>query len=206
MAGLFITMEGGEGVGKSTQLVRLAARLRALRGDAVLVTREPGGTPGAEAIRQLMLHGGHDFAPLSDTLLVYAARAEHVRVLRAQVQAGGIVLCDRFFDSTLAYQGYGLGVDRGLIAALRREIAMEPDLTLILDAPPAITQARRAARSIDDRYERFDAAFAARVAAGFRAIAAAEPQRCVLIDASGAPEHVAGLIERALADRLGLTC
>ncbi len=210
MAGLFITMEGGEGVGKSTQIARLAVKLRAVRGDQVLVTREPGGTPGAEAIRGLMLQAGHDFAPLTDTLLVYAARAEHARMLRAALQAGRTVLCDRFFDSTLAYQGYGLGVDRGLIASLRDQIGLEPDLTLILDAPPAITEARRAARlaarPMDDRYERFDAEFAARVAAGFRAIAAAEPGRCALIDARGATEQVAGLIERVLAERLSLSC
>ena len=205
MTGLFITIEGGEGVGKSTQIARLAARLRAHAQD-VHVTREPGGTPGAEAIRRLMLQTEHDFTPLADTLLVYAARAEHVRDVRARLHQGQMVLCDRFFDSTTAYQGFGQNVDPGLIARLRTEIDLEPDLTLILDAPAVITEARRLARRNDDRYERFDAAFAARVAAGFRAIAAAEPNRCALIDARGSPEAIEAEILRVLRQRLGVPC
>ena len=205
MTGLFITMEGGEGVGKSTQIARLAIRLRALSQD-VHVTREPGGTKEAEAIRRLMLQTEHDFSPLADTLLVYAARAEHVRDVRARLHQGQMVLCDRFFDSTSAYQGFGQGVDPGLIARLRTEIDLEPDLTLILDAPTLITEARRLARRTDDRYERFDAAFAAKVAAGFRAIAAAEPDRCALIDASGSPEVIEAEISRVLRQRLGVPC
>ncbi|MCW8308279.1 dTMP kinase [Acidiphilium sp. PA] len=201
--GSFITVEGGEAVGKSTQIARLAATLRAA-GHNVVLTREPGGTQGAEAIRAVMLDPATSLAPLADTLLVFAARADHVATLiRPALARGDIVLCDRFTDSTMAYQGYGLGIDGAIIATLTGMIGLTPDLTLILETPPAIAAARLAARTATpDRYERFDAQFGARVAAGFRAIAAADPARCALIDASGPIDAIAATIAATIAQRL----
>lgn len=202
-SGVFITLEGGEGSGKSTQVPRLAASLRAT-GREVVTTREPGGTPGAEAIRRLMLDPATDLAPLADAMLVFAARADHVdRLIRPALARGAIVLCDRYTDSTVAYQGHGLGVDRAAIATLRRLLGLEPDLTLILDLAEAEAAARLQGRGGDaDRYERLDAVFAARVRAGFREIAAAEPQRCALIDGSGEVEAVTARLHAAFAARL----
>lgn len=202
--GSFITLEGGEGVGKSTQLGRLAEALRAA-GHEVFATREPGGTPGAEAIRTLMLDPATALTPLADTLLVFAARADHVAAaIRPALARGAVVLCDRYSDSTMAYQGYGLGVDRAAIAALAGMIGLRPDLTLILDVPAPVAEARRAGRGGGrDRYERFDAGFAARVAAGFRVIATAEPDRCVLVDASGPADDVTASLLAATRERLG---
>ena len=202
---LFITFEGGEAAGKSTQIARLAATLREA-GHDVVVTREPGGTPGAEAIRALMLNPATSLTPLADTLLVFAARADHAaRLISPALQAGRIVLCDRFIDSSVAYQGYGLGMEHAAIAALAAMIGVRPDLTFILDIDLEIAARRFAARgAMPDRYERFGEGFAARVAAGFRAIAKAEPNRCVLIDANGSPGAVAARIKAVLHERLGL--
>jgi len=201
--GVFITFEGGEAVGKSTQIARLAATLRQ-QGHTIVLTREPGGTPGAESLRALMLDPATSLAPLADTLLVFAARADHVETLiRPALARGAIVLCDRFTDSTMAYQGHGLGVEPATIATLATLIGLTPDLTLILDAPPETAAARLAARSGGpDRYERFDADFAARIAAGFRAIAAADPARCALIDATGSIDSIAATIAATVAARL----
>jgi dTMP kinase len=203
--GPFITFEGGEAAGKSTQIARLAARLREA-GHDVVVTREPGGTPGAEAIRALMLDPSTELVPLADTLLVYAARADHAakRIIPA-LEAGTIVLCDRFTDSTMAYQAYGLGVDRTRIAALSAMIGLVPDLTIILDLSPKRSASRLMARGLaPDRYERFGAEFNARVAGGFRAIAEAEPERCALVYADGDVDRIAARIEAALHEKLGL--
>jgi dTMP kinase len=202
-AGSFITFEGGEAVGKSTQIARLAAALRQ-RGHTVVLTREPGGTPGAEAIRALMLNPTTSLTPLADALLVFAARADHVAsLIRPALARGDIVLCDRFTDSTMAYQGYGMGIDRAMIAALTAMIGLTPTLTIVLDAPAAIAAARLAARPTAlDRYDRFDTDFASKVAAGFRAIAAAEPDRCALIDASGSIDAIAAAIEAIVIQRL----
>lgn len=201
--GVFITFEGGEAVGKSTQIARLAATLRQ-QGRTIVLTREPGGTPGAEFLRALMLDPATSLAPLADTLLVFAARADHVETLiRPALARGAIVLCDRFTDSTMAYQGHGLGVEPAIIATLATLIGLTPDLTLILDAPPEIAATRLASRSgRPDRYERFDADFAARIAAGFRAIAAADPARCALIDATGSIDSIAATIAATVAARL----
>lgn len=205
--GVFITFEGGEAVGKSTQIARLAATLRQ-QGRTIVLTREPGGTPGAESLRALMLDPATSLAPLADTLLVFAARADHVETLiRPALARGAIVLCDRFTDSTMAYQGHGLGVEPATIATLASLIGLTPDLTLILDAPPETAAARLAARLAarsgrPDRYERFDADFAARIAAGFRAIAAADPARCALIDATGSIDSIAATIAATVAARL----
>jgi dTMP kinase len=184
--GRFITLEGGEGAGKTTQSDLLAAAL-AERGAAVLRTREPGGSPGAELLRGLLLGGSIDWSPRAETLLHFAARAEHVaKVIQPALDAGTWVICDRFFDSTLAYQGYGQGADKTFISEQIRLLGMKPDLTLVLDVPEPVAADRRRGRGGDvDRYERLDAAFHARVRQGFRDIALADPERCVLLDASG---------------------
>jgi dTMP kinase len=182
--GRFITLEGGEGAGKSTQAKLLAEALTA-RGLPVLRTREPGGAPGAEVLRDLLLGGSVVWSAPAETLLHFAARAEHVeRTIRPTLDAGMWVVCDRFYDSTMAYQGYGQGADRGTIAALIRLVGVHPDLTLVLDVSDAVALHRRASRgAADDRYERLDAAFHARVKQAFREIALAAPDRCVVVDA-----------------------
>ena len=209
--GWFVTLEGGEGVGKSTQAVRLEQALRD-RGHEVVRTREPGGSPGAEVLRALLLSGDTDWSPLAETLLHVAARAEHVaRLIRPALEAGRVVVCDRFSDSTLAYQGYGQGAELGTIRALAGLLGVVPDRTVVLHASPATQRARLAARHAlqgggqggaeggePDRYERLGAAFHDRVAAGFRAIAEAEPGRCVLVSAEGTPDEVAARIAGVL--------
>lgn len=190
-SGRFITLEGGEGAGKTTQSGLLAEALAA-RGVPVLRTREPGGSPGAELLRGILLGGSIDWSPPAETLLHFAARAEHVaKTIRPAIQAGTWVVCDRFFDSTLAYQGYGQGADRGFITELIGLLGIVPDRTIVLDVPEAVAAERMRRRGGDtDRYERLDAAFHARVRQGFREIAAANPKRCVLLDASGAIQAV----------------
>ena len=152
----------------------------------MLLTREPGGSPGAETLRGLLLSGQHDWAPDAETLLHFAARAEHVaRTIRPALAAGMIVVCDRFYDSTMAYQGDGQGADRGRIETLACLLGIVPDLTLVLDVAEAVAAARMAARGRAlDRYDRLGAGFHARVAAGFRRIAAEAPGRCRLVDAN----------------------
>jgi dTMP kinase len=206
--GRFITFEGGEGAGKSTQLKRLAARLRAA-GLEVVATREPGGSPGAEAIRDLVLNGPADrWSPVTETLLMYAARRDHVeRVIRPALARGAWVVCDRFADSTRAYQGAAGGTDPELIAALERYVLGEvrPDLTLIFDFPPESGLARAAARpGAEMRFESKGMAFHERLRAGFLAIAAAEPERCALIDAAGSVEAVEAAVWAAVAERLAV--
>ncbi len=186
MAGRFITLEGGEGAGKSTQ-VRLLADTLCARGLPVLCTREPGGAPGAELLRGVLLDGAVEWSPLAETLLHFAARAEHVaKTIRPALAAGTWVVCDRFTDSTLAYQGYGQQADRQAIEALIGMIGLVPDLTVVLDvSEPVATDRLRRRGSAADRYERLDPGFHARVNAGFLAIARAAPQRCVVVDADG---------------------
>ncbi len=183
---MFITLEGGEGAGKSTQAALLADALCA-RGHAVLRTREPGGAPGSELLRGILLDGATDWSSRAETMLHVAARVEHVeKTIRPALAAGMWVVCDRFFDSTLAYQGYGQGADKDFIASLTDLVGLTPDLTLVLDEPDAIGSARVSGRGgASDRYERLDSAFHTRVNAGFRAIAAAAPKRCVLVSAGG---------------------
>jgi dTMP kinase len=201
--GLFITLEGGEGAGKSTAAAGLAAMLRA-EGLEVILTREPGGTPGAEAIRALLL-GETPLEPLAQTMLHFAARADHVeRVLRPALARGVIVICDRYTDSTMAYQAYGQGVDITAIATLINVINLRPDITFLLQLPAAAAQSRLAARAGgSDRYEAMGAAFFARVDNGFAAIASADPERVVVIDASAAPEEVVSAIRQSLKTRTG---
>lgn len=202
--GRFITLEGGEGAGKSTQARRLADALAA-SGRPVLRTREPGGTPGAERIRELLLgHGPWD--PVAEAMLHFAARREHlVKTIRPFLDAGGWVVCDRFADSTLAYQG-AQGLPREVWAQLAAVAlgSFAPDATLVLDMAPEAGMARAAARSGADRYERMGLDFHARVRAGFLAIAAAEPGRCAVVDAAAGPDQVFAGIAAALRERLGV--
>jgi dTMP kinase len=204
--GRFITFEGGEGAGKSTQLKRLVARLEA-QGREVVATREPGGSPGAESIRDLVLNGAADrWSPVTETLLMYAARRDHVeRVIRPSLARGAWVVCDRFADSTRAYQGAAGGTDPRLIAALETYILEEvrPDLTLIFDFPPEIGLHRATARpGAEMRFESKGMAFHQRLREGFLAIAKAEPERCVVIDADGEIEAVEAAVWAAVQARL----
>jgi dTMP kinase len=205
--GRFITFEGGEGAGKSTQLKRLAERLRG-RGLEVVATREPGGSPGAEAIRELVLNGAADrWSPVTETLLMYAARRDHVeRVIRPALEQGAWVVCDRFADSTRAYQGAGGGTDPGFIAALEQHVLGEtrPDLTLIFDLPPEAGLARAQARGGEMRFESKGLAFHQRLRDGFLAIARAEPERCALVDAAGAMDEVEAAVWAAVEARLAV--
>jgi dTMP kinase len=207
MAGAkFITFEGGEGAGKSTQIGLLAAALTAA-GIPVQTTREPGGSPGAEQIRELLVTGAGDrWDAMTEALLHFAARREHLRsVVWPNLAAGQWVLSDRFADSTLAYQGYGHGLGRAPIEQLYDLVVgkFAPDLTLILDVPVALGLDRALARRDgEDRYEGLDGAFHERLRQGFREIAEREPHRCVLIDGSGAVESVQAAIQACVAERL----
>jgi len=192
--GKFITFEGGEGAGKSTQVAMLTAYLEK-RGVPAVKTREPGGSPGAEEIRALLLKGGVDrWDGMTEVLLHSAARRDHlVKTVWPALERGDWVVCDRFFDSTMAYQGWGHGIDKDSIAAAIALAAgvFKPDLTVILDLDTAQGLERAKSRGQgQDRYESMTADFHDRLRRGFLAIAAAEPGRCRLIDASQAPEQV----------------
>jgi dTMP kinase len=205
----FISLEGGEGAGKSTQARRLAAALRR-RGLEVVETREPGGSPGAEEIRRLLTTGETGrWSPMAETLLNFAARADHIRrTIRPALAAGRWVVSDRFADSTVAYQGYGHGVDRTFIAALGEAVIgpLKPDLTLVFDLPVAQGLARAARRrGGEDRYEKMGSDFHAALRRGFLAIAAAEPGRCAVIDASGDEAATWAQIEATVNQRLNTT-
>jgi len=205
--GHFISFEGGEGAGKSTQARLLKAALEG-RGHRVTLTREPGGSPGAEEIRKLLVEGEPErWTPLSETLLFLAARVDHVaRVIEPALAKGDWVISDRFSDSTYVYQGVarGVGVDTvdGLQKAALGEFA--PDLTLVLDLDPREGLKRAGARggAHENRFERFDDAFHTRLRKAFRDIAAANPKRCVLIDAGRAAEDIAADVWRAVEKRL----
>ncbi len=206
--GRFITFEGGEGTGKSTQIRKLADRLTAAR-LRTLVTREPGGSPGAEIMRHLVLSGmGKLLGPDAETLLFAAARDDHVRtVIAPALNQGTWVLCDRFADSTRAYQGSLGRVPAGLINAMQRVTIgdLKPDLTIILDLPVEIGLARAAARRGSDTPDRFEGeklAFHEGLREAYRKIAADDPARCVLIDANSDLDTVAGRVWTALRDRL----
>ena len=211
MPGRFVTFEGGEGVGKSTQLRRLAERVAAA-GREVVTTREPGGSPRAEKLREALLSGAAKrFGPLAETALIAAARADHVdKVIRPALARGAIVICDRFVDSTRAYQGALGGVDMGVIRALERVASREiaPDLTLILDAPAENSLARARKRGGDgatpDRFEAEDLSFHKRLREAFVDIARLEPERCALIDAEGTEEAVAERIWAMASRRLAI--
>jgi len=207
--GRFITLEGGEGAGKSTQIRLLADALSACGIDVVL-TREPGGSQGAEEIRALLVSGETGrWGPITEALLHTAARRDHLeRTVWPALDAGRWVICDRFFDSTMAYQGYGLGLGRDLIAALQATALgdFRPDLTLILDLPVETGLFRaNARRGGEDRYERMDLDFHRRLRDGFLDIAKREPTRCAVIDAAHPVESVQAAILDTVTRRLGVT-
>jgi dTMP kinase len=204
--GRFITLEGGEGAGKSTQIALLARYLRDA-GIDVVETREPGGSPGAEKIRDILVNGPTDrWDPVTETLLHFAARREHVvNTIRPALALGAWVVCDRFADSTRAYQGCGQGVDLALIDSLYRDTVgdLRPDLTLILDIPIEAGLRRAGARRAGGtRYERMETDFHTRLREGFLEIARQEPRRCVVIDATGTVDEVAAAIQTAVDSRL----
>lgn len=206
--GRFVTLEGGEGTGKSTQL-RLLAGALADGGREVVVTREPGGSPGAEEIRRLLVSGEPGrWGAMTEALLHTAARRDHLeRTVWPALDAGSWVLCDRFFDSTMAYQGYGLGLGRQVVADLQTLAfgPFRPDLTLVLDLPAEQGLNRAASRrgAGEDRYERMEVGFHQRLRDGFLDIAAREPERCVVIDAAGAVDAVHAAVVDAVTRRLG---
>ena len=184
--GLFITLEGGEGAGKTTSLAFVRAFLEQA-GKNVIVTREPGGTPLGEKIRELLLHGRDDMHVDSELLLMFAARAEHLaRVVRPALAAGAVVVCDRFTDATYAYQGAGRGAPEARIRVLEDWVqqGLRPDLTLLLDIPVERGLARAGERGAPDRFEREQVDFFERVRDAYLAAAAREPQRVRVIDAA----------------------
>lgn len=204
--GRFITLEGGEGAGKSTQALLLAERLRA-RGHAVTVTREPGGSRGAETIRGLLVSGEVDrWSPMTETLLMYAARRDHIeRTIAPALEAGHWVVSDRFADSTRAYQGAGGGAPASLIQTLERHVLGEtrPDLTLVLDLPVEVGLERAAGRNhAETRFEAKGPAFHERLREAFLAIARVEADRCAVIDATLGVDAVESAIWAAVKARL----
>ncbi len=198
----FVTLEGGEGAGKTSALAAVRDLLHA-RGFEAVLTREPGGTPVAERIRELLLGpGGEALAPEAELLLMFAARAQHVReVIRPALRRGAWVVSDRFTDSSYAYQADGRGLDPGFVAELeRRAVGIKPGLTLLLDLDVREGRARTAGRDLwPDRIESEQDDFFERVREGFRRRAAAEPQRFRVIDAAQPPQAVAAAVTRTVA-------
>ena len=208
MRGRFITFEGGEGTGKSTQASLLAQRLRAL-GIGVVLTREPGGSPGAEIIRHVVLSGAaKPFGPHAEAILFAAARDDHIRnTIMPALERGRWVVSDRFSDSTRVYQGALGDVDQKLIQGLERVTVgdLKPDITFILDVPTEIGLARASVRrgdGIADRFERESVEFHEKLRDAFRLLALSEPNRCVLIDASAPSAAVAERVWKVVSDRL----
>lgn len=206
-SGTFISFEGGEGAGKSTQVRLLAQRLEEL-GREVVLTREPGGSPGGEAIRELLVHGEADrWSPVTETLLMYAARRDHVeRVIRPALARGAVVVCDRFADSTRAYQGAGGDAPASLIASLEEHVlgGTIPALTLVFDLPASVGLERASARGGAARFESKGLDFHERLRAGFLEIARREPGRCAIIDATASIDEVSRAVWDAVAERLDL--
>jgi dTMP kinase len=203
--GVFITFEGGEGCGKSTQMERVAARLRGCGAD-VVVTREPGGTPVGDRIRALLLDPAHEGMQARAELLLYeASRAELTEaVIRPALDRGATVLCDRFYDSSTAYQAFARGLPLAEVLALNGLATggLVPDRTLLLDVDPVVGLARAAGVGAADRLESEDLAFHQRVREGFLALAANEPERFRVVDANGDMDAVAGGVDAALEDLL----
>lgn len=206
--GTFITFEGGEGAGKSTQIIQLAEMLRK-QGRTVIVTREPGGSPGAEAIRHVLLSGAAEpFGPAMEAILFAAARSDHVeQVIRPAVERGDVVLCDRFMDSSRVYQGVTGNLPRDFMESLEAVTvnALLPDLTIILDVDPEEGLRRATARRGDetaDRYEKETLDVHRRRRKAFLDIAKAEPDRCVVIDATQSPKKVSKQIASIVTDRI----
>jgi dTMP kinase len=210
--GIFITLEGGEGTGKSTQL-RLLHQALSDSGVNVLATREPGGTNQAERIRELLVQSdGGSFDPLTEALLLFAARREHlVNKIWPALEKGQWVISDRFADSTRAFQGYGMGLEASVIENLYQTVAgkFQPDLTLIFDIDPEVGLKRSLKRLkesalTEDRYERMGLPFHQRLRAGFLEIAKKFPERCVVIDAAQEVEAIHQQVMKAVGQRFGL--
>ena len=205
--GFFITIEGGEGVGKSTLINKLPLILKVM-GEKTVVTREPGGTTGAEAIRNLLLSPpeGVEWSPLSQTLMFYAARAQHLeQVIRPALELGRVVVCDRFSDSTRAYQIVAGGLTMEVLDKVDDMVvgSMQPDLTFILDLPVERAKERRAERNgRSDPFEEKGEGFHQKVRTAFLNIAESNPDRCVVIDASGTPDEVTEQVVKVLEERL----
>lgn len=202
MSGRFITVEGGEGSGKSTLIQRLKDHLSG-QGAEVIVTREPGGTPLGEAIRQLLLHSHSSMAigPMAELLLFLAARAQHLEeLIRPCLKLGKTVICDRFNDSTIAYQGTARNLNLQEVAALCEKICegTQPHVTLLLDIDPRLGLKRASSRSTSDRMEMETLAFHDKVREAFRELASQHPGRIVLLDASQAPDQVVAQALKAI--------
>jgi len=200
-AGRFITVEGIDGAGKTTHVNALEAHWRA-QGRDVVRTREPGGTPLAESLRDLVLHQAMD--PLTESLLVFAARRDHLlNVIEPALARGAWVLCDRFTDATFAYQGAGRGFGLEVLATLEGWVqeGRQPDLTLVFDVDPAIAAARLSAARAPDRFEAQDHAFFSRVRAGYQARIDAQPQRFATIDAARSPQEVGAQVQAVFEQR-----
>jgi dTMP kinase len=201
MTGRFISFEGIDGAGKSSHIGRLAEWLKG-RGHAVVVTREPGGTPLAEALRDIVLHQPMD--AMTEAMLVFAARRDHVQTLiRPALASGSTVLCDRFTDATFAYQGGGRSFDLAVLEQLEAwvQAGLQPDLTLWFDLPPRVAAQRRAAARAADRFEAEDEAFFERVRQGYQRRCQAQPSRFAVLDAERTPEQVWGQVAQALEQR-----
>ncbi len=205
--GPFITFEGGDGTGKSTQIELLARRLREAGRD-VVVTREPGGSEGAESIRQLIVRGAADrWSSRVEALLIYAARADHLeRTINPARARGAVVLCDRFSDSTMAYQGIAGALGQAAVRELDRIVVGDdgPQLTFVLDSPVEVGLSRAGRRGGDNRFEAKGSEFQESVRQAFLAIARGEPSRCILIDAAAPEAKVAATIWAHAQKRLGL--
>ena len=207
MAGKFITFEGGEGAGKSTQAGLLTSSLEK-RGIEVVLTREPGGSPGAEEIRKLLVEGEPErWAPLTETLLFLAARSDHIaRLIGPSLEKENWVVCDRFSASTLVYQGITRGVGIETVKALQDTIPgmIYPDLTIVLDVDPKIGLKRAGARpeDLESRFEKFDAEFHDTLREAFRELARAQGNHCVMVDGGRAPELVADDVWQIVEERL----
>jgi len=204
----FITLEGGEGAGKSTHARALSQALSA-RGIGNIVTREPGGSTGAEEIRALLVEGEPGrWGPLVETLLLFAARADHIaRTIKPALASGKWVVCDRFTDSTFAYQGAGRGLDLDIIRQIE-QVSIDnfrADLTLILDAPADVAMSRIGSRAhAETRFEKFDRGFHQRLREYFLTLPKLDPSRCVLVDTSPVPEAVSAAIWKCVAEKFGL--
>ena len=207
MKGKFITFEGADGGGKSTQ-VQLAAAWLQQRGYEVVTTREPGGTVLAEKVRELVLDPNLPLNSTSQSLLYLAARSEHVeKVIRPALETGKIVLCDRFSDSTLVYQGLALGKELAELTVLQQlcsfaTAGLEPDLTIVLDGRPEVLAKRRELRGVTDRYEQQGLDFQHKLRDGFLTLAKAEPERIKVLNAEGSMEEVAAAVQKAIANLL----
>lgn len=211
MSGYFITFEGGEGVGKTTQIKALAANLEK-QGRDVVVTREPGGTPAAETIRSLLVHEdfGGQWSPEAEAMLIFAARAMHVRdVITPALEQGKVVISDRYIDSTRAYQGYLQGMDMAFIKRLERDVVCDvlPNLTIILDLPVEVGMARVSARGVEggagDHYDRADQSVHQTLRDAFLDIHSSEPDRCVIVDADKESDQIAQDVLSIVSEKIG---